>query len=299
MTLAVSPAVAPPRVTAIIIVLNGEAFIDEAIASVAAQSFPNWELLVIDDGSTDGTIERVQRRLAADPRRIRLLRHSDHGNHGMSATRNLGLSEARGEFVGFLDADDVWQPEKLAEQIAILEQSPIAAMVYGRTLIWHEWDDCSKHRDFSYDLGVEPDRTYPPPLLFRQLLRNVHQTPTTCNALLRREAVAAVGGFDPAFRTLFEDQIFFAKILLDFPVHVAGRCWAKYRQHAGGTAQSASDSHAHRDHMRYLRALRVHLRQRGHRISAPRRALETTIAALRLRQVSGRARRWVRQSMPR
>lgn len=288
------PAANAPRVTAIIIVFNGEAFIDEAIESVTAQTFEDWELLVIDDGSTDGTIERVQRAIMADPDRIRLLRHLDHGNHGMSATRNLGLAAARGDYVGFLDADDVWLPEKLAEQVAILDAEPSTAMVYGRTLIWHGWNAVSDKGDYFYSLGVEPGRTHPAPTLFHQLLRNVHQTPTTCNALMRRSAVEAVGGFDPAFRTMFEDQIFFAKILLDYPVHVAGRCWAKYRQHPGATtATLTSAEEEYRAHLRYLRALRAHLRRRGHNISRARCSLETTVSKLRLRHAATRLRRWL------
>src|SRR5215467_12913811 len=105
----------PPRVTAIIIVLNGERFIGEAIASVVAQSFADWELLVVDDGSSDGTIPIVEDVARSDPR-IRLLHHPDRGNHGMSATRNVGIAAAQGEFIGFLDADDVWLPEKLEQQ---------------------------------------------------------------------------------------------------------------------------------------------------------------------------------------
>ena len=104
---------APPRVTAIIIVYNGEAFLDEAIASVKMQTFPDWELLIVDDGSSDASRE-IAARHASDDGRINVLEHPDRCNHGMSATRNLGVAHARGEFVGFIDADDVWLPSKLA-----------------------------------------------------------------------------------------------------------------------------------------------------------------------------------------
>ena len=279
-----------PRVSAIIIVLNGEGFLGEAIDSVIAQNFDDWELLVVDDGSSDGTRPLVERYATADPR-IRLLRHPDHGTHGMSASRNRGLADARGEFVAFLDADDLWLPDKLAEQVAILDRQPEAAMVYGRTLIWHEWAAAAGERDHFYELGVAPEAVYRPLQLFHQLLENRHQTPTTCNAMIRRKAAEAVGGFDPSFRTMFEDQVFFAKLLLACPAFVSGATWAKYRQHPASASSQARDSaEVTREHLRYLRAVRRHLIARGDRFSAARWAVERTIIRLRLKALRRKVR---------
>jgi glycosyltransferase involved in cell wall biosynthesis len=282
-----------PRVSAIIIVLNGEMYIAEAIDSVLAQDFTDWELLVVDDGSTDRTRDIVQSYVDAQPDRVRLLRHPDKGNHGMSATRNLSIAEARGEYIAFLDADDVWLPSKLAEQVQLLDSHPTAALVYGRTLIWNGWDPSSGKQDFFYSLGVEANALYEPPRLFLQLLENVHQTPTTCNAMMRRDAILQVGGFDPSFRDMFEDQIFFAKLLLAYPTYVSGKCWAKYRQH--GTAASAQAAgNVRRAHLRYLRALRRYLVQRGKRWSSSRLAVERTIARLHSKHIAGGIRRRLR-----
>lgn len=282
-----------PRVSAIIIVFNGETYIAEAIESVLAQDFVDWELLIADDGSTDRTGDIVQSYVDARPERIRLIRHPDKGNHGMSATRNLGVAEARGEYVAFLDADDVWLPPKLSEQVQLLNAHPTAGLVYGRTLIWNEWDPKSGRKDYFYSLGVEPDALHGPPRLFFQLLENVHQTPTTCNAMMRRAAMLEVGGFDPSFRDMFEDQIFFAKLLLAYPAYVSGECWAKYRQH-GTAASSQSGRKVRRAHLRYLRALRRYLVQRGERWSKVRFAVEWTIARLLSKQLVGGVRRRLR-----
>ena len=149
----------------------------------------------------------------------------------MSAARNLGISHARGDFIGFLDADDVWLPNKLSDQIEVLNEEPRAELIYGRTLIWHSWDHNSGLSDFYYDLGVDPNRIHDPPILFRILLSNKCQTPTTCNALIRRRLFAQVGRFETNFRGLYEDQVFFAKALVRAPAFVADRTWAKYRQH--------------------------------------------------------------------
>src|SRR6266487_5498276 len=128
-----------PRVSAIIIFLNAERYIDEAIESVFAQAYDSWELLLADDGSTDGSTAIVLQYAERYPDKVRYLEHPGHQNRGMSATRNLGIRNARGEYIAFLDADDVWLPQKLEQQVAILEQQPEAAMVYGPALLWHSW----------------------------------------------------------------------------------------------------------------------------------------------------------------
>jgi glycosyltransferase involved in cell wall biosynthesis len=220
-----------PRVSAIIIVFNGERFIAEAIESVLAQDLRDLELVVVDDGSTDDTREIVEKYVDTDPERVRLLRHPDHGNHGMSATRNLGMAKARGEYVAFLDADDVWLPGKLREQVEILDAEPETAMVFGRSLFWHSWDPGASRQDRFYELGADADVTHPPSKLFPPLVSNLFQSPTTCNALMRRDCALAVGGFDPRFRGMFEDHLFFGKLMLRYPVHVSSRTWALYRQH--------------------------------------------------------------------
>jgi glycosyltransferase involved in cell wall biosynthesis len=248
-----------PVVTGIIIVHNGDAFLDEAIASVRGQTYSEWELVVVDDGSTDASLE-VARRHAATDSRIRVVQHADGRRHGMSATRNLGLDHARGRYVGFLDADDMWCPTKLEDQLEIFHRHPEVGMVYGRTLIWFRWDPDSSETDHLYDLGVTPDCVHVPPVLFRNLLRNTYQTPTTCNALLRRSVVEDVGGFESAFESMFEDQVFFAKVLLRSPVFVSDRLWAHYRQHEHSSSVLSAAHGGHESaHVRYLLWLRRYL----------------------------------------
>jgi glycosyltransferase involved in cell wall biosynthesis len=284
----------PPTVTCIIIVYNGETYLGEAIASVQRQSFEDWELVIVDDGSSDGSRE-IARRCAAADHRIRLRQHADRGNHGMSATRNLGLSESQGEYVGFLDADDVWEPAKIEEQLDVLAEHPQAAMVYGRTLIWHSWEPRAGVDDYYYDLGVAADRLHTPPVLFRELLRNRYQTPTTCNALLRRSVIEKVGGFESSFPAMFEDQVFFAKVLLRFPVFVSDRSWARYRQHArSSSAASAAAGLDERERERFLRWLRRYVgRERGK--TAPESLwVAMTLATCASRRWMGQARRRLR-----
>ncbi|MER9017009.1 glycosyltransferase family A protein [Mesorhizobium sp. M0768] len=231
-----------PRVTAIIVVFNGESYLREAVDSIVGQSFTDWELFIVDDGSTDQSsaiIRGYEQRL---PGKVRLLSHHDNGNHGISASRNRGLTEAHGAYVAFLDADDAWLPEKLSDQVSIMESDPALGMIYGRTLIWHSWQEAADRADFYYPLGVEPDTRYEPPVLFELLLQNEAQTPTTCNALMRSSLFATLGGFENSFPLMFEDQTFFAKALAFAPAYVSGRTWAKYRQHSESCSVACSDA---------------------------------------------------------
>lgn len=104
-------------VSCIVPVFNGERYIAESLQSIQNQTYPHIEIIVADDGSTDRTATVV----AASGSSIRYLRQS---NSGPAAARNLGLNAAKGDFIAFLDADDLWHPEKLARQIARLDARP-------------------------------------------------------------------------------------------------------------------------------------------------------------------------------
>jgi glycosyltransferase involved in cell wall biosynthesis len=273
-----------PAVSCVIIFLNEERFLAEAIGSVLAQDHESWELLLVDDGSTDGSAEMARTYVSRHPDRIRYLQHAGGANLGMSASRNLGLARARGRYVGFLDADDVWLPEKLGEQIAILDGRPDVGMVYGRTLLWHSWQPAGTHRSLDHfcDLGVTPETVVDPPRLLVQLIENRFQTPTTCNALVRRSVIDAVGGFEPAFRGMFEDQVFFMKVCLDQHVYVASRCWAKYRQRDDShSAQAHTAAQVAEARARLLAWLEAYLEQRDVNSTPVWKALRREQFALR------------------
>lgn len=99
---------------------NAAAHIEEAVRSVMAQTYGAWRLLVLDDGSRDDTVERVQ-RLAAQDDRITLIRNAE--NCGVARTRNRGLDLCEEGYVAFLDSDDVWHPEKLERQVRLAQQT--------------------------------------------------------------------------------------------------------------------------------------------------------------------------------
>jgi len=249
-----------PLVSCIIIFLNAAAFLVEAVESVLAQSYAQWELWLVDDGSADASTE-IARCYAAQYRNIYYLEHEAHSNQGMSASRNLGVHHARGEFVAFLDADDVWLSSKLAEQVALLLAHPSAGMVYGRTQIWYSWQETPEARaDFFYELGVTPNTLISPPRLFPVLMANRAQTPTTCNFMIRRETLAALGGFEDAFRGMYEDQAFYVKTHTHTPIYVADRLWARYRQHGdNSTKQSGRQLDYFEQRLTFLRWVKDYL----------------------------------------
>ncbi len=223
-----------PLVSAIIIFFNAEKFFKEAIESVFAQTYENWELLLVDDGSTDCSTEIALRYSEQYPEKVRYLEHEGHQNRGMSATRNLGIRHAKGDYVALLDSDDIWLTQKLERQVAILEKQPEAAMVYSSTYKWYSWTGNPEdaQRDLGQGLGGFPPNTLvQPPTLLTLFLRRQAQPLGTCSVLMRRGLIEDIGGFVESFRNQYEDQAFFAKVCLKAPVYLQGGCWDRYRQH--------------------------------------------------------------------
>ena len=230
-----------PMVSVIIIFLNAEAFLEEAIESVLAQTYDPWELLLVDDGSLDGSTEIARKYARLQPEKIRYLDHENHVNRGKSTSRNMGILNAKGEFVAFLDADDLFLPQKLERQTAILGARPEAAMVYGPSLYWYGWTGKQEdiRRDFNGRLGVPPHTLIRPPALLTRFLRNGEIVPCICSLLVRRRILQDSGGFDESIQHMYEDQVLLAKICMRAPVLVDSGCWDKYRQHAGSSSNIA------------------------------------------------------------
>ena len=225
-----------PLVTSIIIFYNAAKFFEEAIDSVFAQTYKNWELLLVDDGSTDNSTDIALRYAKQYPGKVRYLEHKDHQNRGMSATRNLGIKNAKGEYIAFLDADDVWLPYKLEQQVPILSEHFDAGMLYGKCYSWYSWtgnhDDLAKdyeHEITNIQLNIDK------PLKSEEFLHRFVQRevllPSTTSLFVRRETIKRVGGFEESFRGLFEDQVFIAKISLEAPIILVPKVFEKYRQH--------------------------------------------------------------------
>jgi glycosyltransferase involved in cell wall biosynthesis len=217
------------RISIITIFLNGEAFITEAIDSVLSQNFYSFELILVDDGSTDASSAIARHYSQKYPERVRYIDHPQHANRGMSASRNAGISVSRGDLIAFNDADDVWLPNCLEEQLAILDSHPEVGLVAGASLYWNSWRG---GEDRIALVGhVRNQVVHPPDALLSTYPLGNAEAPGICSVMVRRPVVERVGGFEATFRGMYEDQAFLAKVYLSTPVYFSDRIWFKYRQH--------------------------------------------------------------------
>ena len=211
----------------------------EAIASVEAQEHDRFELILVDDGSTDSSTQIARTAALRDPERIRYLDHPGHANLGKSSSRNAGLRAAHGDYVVFLDADDLLLPGKLSHQAAFLDSERGADAVYGRTWYWDEPGERSHARERLSRLGVSWGETQEPPDLLVRFLEQPGSVPCLCAFMARREALLRLGGFDESLQDLYEDQTLIAKLALHCRIRVDAVPGERYRQHEGSSTRRA------------------------------------------------------------
>lgn len=172
----------PPTVSVVIPTYGHGELVEATLDSVFAQSFRDFEIVVVNDGSPDDTADRL--RPLAEAGRIRYV---EQANQGQGAARNRGLREARGELIAFLDDDDLWPSDKLAWQVEALRRSPDAVMAYG----YHG----KLHGESRLEVD-DPIPYRPSGQVWREFrLRNWLLSPG--QALMRADALRSLGGFDP------------------------------------------------------------------------------------------------------
>lgn len=225
------PEPVSPVVSIVMPCHNAESHLPESVGSVLAQTFVNWELIAIDDGSCDGTLAWLQAQ--TDPR----IQVRAQPNRGASAARNAGLAAARGRYLAFLDADDRWAPDFLEKTLDALDARPDAVLAY-----------CGWQRT-----GLAGDRGLPfvPPdyenaakaeTLFSGCRWPIHA------ALVRREAVLAAGGFDTTLKNA-EDYALWLRVATTAPIVRVPDVLAFYHFH-GGTQASSNRGQAALHHLR-------------------------------------------------
>jgi glycosyltransferase involved in cell wall biosynthesis len=196
-------------VAVVIPAYNPGPFIDEALASVVAQTFDDWEAVVVDDGSA----EDLQRVSDVDPR-IRLVSRS---NAGPSVARNAGIIHTHGDYVAFLDADDVWLPEKLERQVAAMDRRPDGVLCSTR------YEIMGSHEVF----GVRVESV-------QDLLRG--NLVGCLTVMVRREAFAAAGLFDPRYPAA-QDWDMWIRLARVGPLLHLPEVLARYRVHPGSISR--------------------------------------------------------------
>jgi glycosyltransferase involved in cell wall biosynthesis len=225
-------------VSVVIPTYNRAYCIERTLDSVIAQTHRDLEVLVVDDGSTDGSAELIQRVYGHEPR-IRLITQV---NQGVSAARNTGLTAARGDFVALLDSDDVWHPWKIEAQLACLAAVPEAGMVwtdmdavdpdgaifsrrylttmysayrwFSREELFERWFPFSRLEP-ALAARIGDPRVYVGDIFSEMVLGNLVHTSTV---LLRRERLRRVGGFSLELRHTGEDYDFHLRTCREGPV---------------------------------------------------------------------------------
>ncbi len=218
-----------PLISVVIPVFNRDKYLDESIASVFAQTYDHWELILVDDGSTDKSYEMELAYASRHPDRIRCVTHPNHENRGISASRNLGSRAARGEYVASLDSDDVWVPGKLEHQVAILNRHPSVGLIVGATKYWHPGEP---RLDAILLAGGPRDQLIQPPQLFYEMYpMGTGTAPSMNTVLLRKDVIERIGGWEESFRTTYEDQAMLCKVYLQEEVYISSELGDIYRQH--------------------------------------------------------------------
>jgi glycosyltransferase involved in cell wall biosynthesis len=256
-----------PRVSTVMIFLNAGVYLDDAIASVLAQTVQDVQLVLVDDGSTDGSREAAEAWAQRDPRVV-AVHHPGNVNRGMGASRALGIQHARAPWIAFLDGDDVWAPDHLERQLDLATRHPQAGIVVSPATIWVSWR--GEGRDHVRHLPYPTDTLLPAGALLDSVTFAGAPIPT-CGLMFRRELVPADGPGDPAFRGLFEDQTMVARLGVGVPAVAAPEATSFYRQHAA-SAVHRSPGRGNRDPatLRYLAWIESFLAEHGE-LTADRR----------------------------
>lgn len=209
----------PHLISIIMPAYNAERYIAESIQSVIDQTYSDWELLVVDDGSTDSTAQIVGGLLAANPK----IKYIFQQNGGQASARNTGLRKAKGELVAFLDSDDLWLPDKLAKQVAVLENMQ-ADVVYSDGYIFG--DDKAGSDKFT----IVPGKT-----TGAQMFKLLFAFPSipTLTVLAKKRVLEAVGFFQEnrAYQNCEDYDLWLRLAKADAVFYGIAEKLVKYRRH--------------------------------------------------------------------
>ncbi len=207
-------------ISVVIPTYNRQIYLLEALESVFAQSYPNIEIIVVDDGSDDQTVEVLQPLVKT--KRLRLLRQ----NHvGVSAARNLGVDKAQAKYIAFLDSDDLFLPEKLTKQMLLFESNPHLGFVHS---------NFSKFDNHGNDLGIR-DLTRFRGKVYPWLLQEWSALMALPTILIRKEVYQEVGGLDKSI-SWGEDIDLYFRVTRYFEIDLIPEVLTRVRVHSGSVS---------------------------------------------------------------
>ena len=211
-------------VTVIINVLNGATTLPEAIDSVLAQTFDDWELIVWDDCSTDGSADVLT---GFEDSRIRYVRAEQRVSLGQARQQAINL--ARGEWIAFLDQDDIWLPHKLEWQMALARRSSNVALIYGRTVRFYPGGS-ERDYDQAHEYAYLPEGD-----IFTDLFTHSCFIAMS-SAVFRLSAVAEIGGI-PNSTTIIPDYYLYTAVTRRFAAAAVQEVVCRYRMHSGNASR--------------------------------------------------------------
>lgn len=247
-----------PLVSICIPSYNHARFLPTAIETALAQTYRNFEILVADDGSSDDSLEIAQRYAARYPSLIRVFTHPNRAHKGISATTNLAWHHANGSYWSGLASDDAYYPDKLEQQVALLESNPTLGLVFSYA---HIIDDTGKRLPgvLGYDISRDPNPVW------RLLLQNQIAGLT---AMIRRACFHEVGLHDEAL--IYSDWELWIRILARWHVGFIDKPLAMYRIHGDNTSAGISPEARIRHVLAVMAALRQKAPIIGGALSNPR-----------------------------
>jgi len=226
-------------VSIIIPCFNSGKYLSECLESVLSQDYTDFEAIVVNDCSTDNTLE-IAYSYAQTDARIKIIDNSGSAGPGASAARNKGFKTSKGEYVVFLDSDDIWLPTALRRLVNLIEKHNEAGWVIGNCIYFNNY----RYNLVSYERSLYDfnEGIYDKFNLITKFIKNFSQTPVPGATILKRDIVERIGGWENKFRKNYTDQAFFIKILCDAKTFVSHDVFLLYRCHSESSSMISVQS---------------------------------------------------------
>ncbi len=207
-----------PKVSVVLTAYNSMPFLSEALTGVLTQTFKDFEVIIVDDGSTDQTPQWVSQQ---EDSRIKFILQS---NQGVSAARNAGITNSQGDYIAFLDGDDIWEPTKLEKQVNILDKNPTVGLVHSWMAVMTENGELTGRLLISKSKGD----------VWRKIIEKNMVTPSS--TMVRRSCIDKVGLFDQDL-TVSEDWDLWIRLAEHYDFEVIEEPLVRYRQHVNSKSK--------------------------------------------------------------
>lgn len=206
---------------------NYQDYIAETIESVIAQTYPNWELIIVDDGSTDKSVDIIKSYCAKD-NRIKLFQHKNAANKGLKNTLLLGLQNASSDWIAFLESDDIWACDYLEQKVSVIKENPDVKFIFNDVELFGDPNSIEKAKEF-----VEPIRqllsTYSYPMNFLKIM-NENKILTFSVVMFHKDVLKDVSFNCPVKPIL--DYYLWLQIAQKFDFYYINKQLTKWRMHA-------------------------------------------------------------------